>query len=116
LCEAGMAVAELVGREAELRPGDKPRVNVNGIEELVTDKGYHSGAGVQRVKNYEVRSYIPEKRQKGRRYWQGKAEGERVVYADRRRGRGSYGKSLLGRRGEMVERSFAHCYETGGMR
>jgi len=30
--------------------------------------------------------------------------------------RGEYGKSLLRRRGEFVERSFAHCYETGGMR
>jgi transposase len=27
LCEAGMAVAELVGRETELRPGDESRVN-----------------------------------------------------------------------------------------
>src|ERR1700733_13706668 len=27
-----------------------------------------------------------------------------------------YGKSLLRRRGESVKRSFAHCYETGGMR
>ncbi len=116
LCDAGIAVAELAGREAELRPEDTPRVNVNGIEELVTDKGYHSGAVVQRVKNYEVRSYIPEKQQKGRRNWQGKAEEQRAVYANRRRVRGSYGKSLLRRRGEMVERSFAHCYETGGMR
>jgi len=38
------------------------------------------------------------------------------VYANRRRVRGEYGKSLLRRRGELVERSFAHCYETGGMR
>jgi transposase len=38
------------------------------------------------------------------------------VYANRRRGRGEYGKSLVRRRGELVERSFAHCYETGGMR
>jgi len=67
LSEAGMAVAKLVGREAEQRPKDKPKVNVNGIEELVTDKGYHSGAVVERVKSYEVRSYIPEKQQKGRR-------------------------------------------------
>ena len=44
LCEAGMAVAEQVGREAELRPDDKPNVNLEGIEEAVTDKGYHSGA------------------------------------------------------------------------
>ena len=38
------------------------------------------------------------------------------MYANRRRVRGSYGKSLLRRRGELVERSFAHCYDTGGMR
>src|SRR5271157_315979 len=116
LSEAGMAVAEQIGREAELRPGDKPKVNVKGIEELVTDKGYHSGAVVERVKSYEIRSYLPEKQQKGRRNWQGKAEQQQAVYQNRRRVRGSYGKSLLRRRGELVERSFAHCYDTGGMR
>jgi len=116
LCEAGMAVAELIGREAELRPEDKPKVNVNGIEELVTDKGYHSGAVVERVKAYEVRSYIPEKKQTGRRSWAGKAEEQQAVYQNRRRVRGEYGKGLLRQRGEKVERSFAHCYETGGMR
>ena len=52
---------------------EKPKVNLQGIEELVTDKGYHSGAVVQRMKSYAVRSYIPEKQQKGRRDWQGKA-------------------------------------------
>src|ERR1035441_4933173 len=39
-----MAVAEWVRREAELQPDEKPKVNVDGIEELVADKGYHSGA------------------------------------------------------------------------
>ncbi len=116
LSEAGMAVAELVGREAEQRPDDQPKVNINGIEELVADKGYHSGALVQRVKSYEVRSYIPEKKQPGRRHWQGKREEQQAVYENRRRVRGEYGKGLLRRRGELVERSFAHCYETGGMR
>ena len=42
LGEAGMAVAEQVGREAELRPYEAPQVNVAGIEETVTDKGYHN--------------------------------------------------------------------------
>jgi transposase len=116
LSEAGIAVAELVGREAELRPEEEPKVNVEGIKELVTDKGYHSAATVERVKSYEVRSYIPEKQQKGRRKWDGKAEEQKAVYENRRRVRGAYGKSLLRKRGEMVERSFAHCYETGGMR
>jgi transposase len=72
LGEAGMAVAEQVGREAELRPHEAPKVNVAGIEETVTDKGYHSGAVVKRMKAYGVRSYIPEKKQKGRRNWAGK--------------------------------------------
>lgn len=116
LSEAGIAVADLVEREAEQRPKEKPKVNVEGIEELVTDKGYHSGAVVERVKSYQVRSYIPEKQQKGRRHWHGKADEQTAVYQNRQRVRGEYGKSLLRRRGELVERSFAHCYETGGMR
>src|SRR5450759_5275502 len=89
---------------------------MNGIEEVVADKGYHSGAVAKRVKSYGVRSYISEKKQKGRRHWAGKAEQQQAVYQNRQRVRGEYGKSLLRRRGELVERSFAHCYETGGMR
>jgi len=114
LCAAGDRVEELIERDDEA--GDEAKVNVNGIEELVTDKGYHSGAVTQRVKSYEMRSYIPERKQPGRRDWQGKAEEQQAVYANRRRVRGNYGKRLLKRRGELVERSFAHCYETGGMR
>ena len=87
-----------------------------GIEEMVADKGYHSGAVMERVNSYQVRSYIPERQQKGRRRWEGKAAQQQAVYANRRRVRGNYGKSLLRRRGELVERSFAHCCDTGGMR
>ena len=68
------------------------------------------------MKSYEVRTYIPEKKQAGQRHWEGKTEEQQAVYQNRRRVRGGYGKSLLRRRGELVERSFAHCYETGGMR
>jgi len=39
-----------------------------------------------------------------------------AVYANRRRLRGVRGKRLLRKRGELLERPFAHCYETGGMR
>jgi transposase len=115
LIEAGTAVAELAVHEAESHP-DNTKVNIAGIEELVADKGYLSGAVLKRVKSYGVRSYIPEKRQKGKRRWQGKAEEQQVVYDNRRRVQGDYGKRLLKRRGELVERSFAHCYETGGKR
>jgi transposase len=106
----------LAVRDVELHPNDEPKVNPNGIEELVTDKGYHSGAVLTSVESCEVRSYIPEKKQRGRRHWQDKSEEQKAVYANRRRVRGGYGKKLLKRRGEFVERSFAHCYETGGMR
>jgi transposase len=39
-----------------------------------------------------------------------------AVYANRRRIRGDRGKGLLKQRGEKIERSFAHLYETGGLR
>ena len=38
------------------------------------------------------------------------------AYANRRRTRGTRGKALLRARAELVERSFAHVYDTGGMR
>jgi len=46
-----MAVAGLVEREAELYLKRNPRFNVDGIEELVADKGYLSGAVLKRVKS-----------------------------------------------------------------
>jgi transposase len=116
LSQAGVAVAELVGREAELRPEETPKVNIKGMEELVADRGYHRAALVERVKSYQMRSYIPEKQQRGRRDWQGKRAEQQAVYQNRRRVRGEYGKRLQRRRGELVKRSFAHCYDSGGMR
>lgn len=116
LPEAGIAVAELSMRDAELHPDEPPRVSMDGIEELVADKGYHSGAAVERIQQAQVRSYIPEKMQAGPRNWEGKQAEQQAVYANRRRVRGNYGKKLLRKRGELLERSFAHCYETGGMR
>src|SRR5258707_12246766 len=85
LSEAGMAVAEQVGREAELRPNEKPKGKLAGSEETVADKGYHSGAVMQRMKGYGVRSCIPEKKQKGRRNWAGKQAEQQTVDANQRR-------------------------------
>jgi len=104
LCEAGEQVAEQIRREAESRPQDKPKVHLQGIEELVTDKGYHSSAVVQRMKSYDVRTYIPEKKPKRRRDWQGQRAEQQAVYENRRRVRGEYGKSLL-RQARRVDRT-----------
>jgi hypothetical protein len=45
LCEAGEAVAQVAVREAEQRPDEKPKVNVEGIEEMVADKGVSLPSG-----------------------------------------------------------------------
>src|SRR5919112_2489089 len=115
IAEAGETVAQLVDREAQPPADHKPQVNVNGIEEVVADKGYHSGAAVVALRQAQARTYISEPK-RPRRKWAGKADEQSAVYANRHRVTGNYGKKLLSKRGELVERSFAHCYETGGMR
>jgi transposase len=95
--------------------GKTEQMNPEGPAELVLDKGYHSNDVLVILKNVEVRSYCSEP-DRGRRNWIGKEEEQSAVYQNRRRIRGERGKRLLRQRGELVERSFAHMYETGGMR
>lgn len=90
-------------------------VNERGVEEAVADKGYHSGEGLKQLHQDGIRSYIPEP-DRGRRRWQGKQVEKQRVYANRRRLRGGRNKRLQKLRCELTERSFAHLYETGGMR
>ena len=116
LVEAGETVAELIEREAEKAPLESPQVNLGGVEEVVADKGYHSGPGLEEMKAAAVRTYIPEKKQPGKRHWVGKEAQQQAVYANRQRLQRPKGKRLLRQRGELIERSFAHCYDTGGMR
>lgn len=87
-----------------------------GVTEIVTDKGYHSGEVLEHLQQEErIRTYIAEP-DRGRRTWQGKQEQQKAVYANRRRLRGHRSKRLQRKRAELAERSFAHMYETGGMR
>ena len=99
--------AQVVSREIDER----------GVEEVVADKGYHSGAVLKELHEQEARSYIPEP-ERGRRKWQGegKAEEQERTYENRRRVRGDRNKRLQKLRSELTERTFAHLYETGGMR
>ncbi|HET7892663.1 MAG TPA: transposase [Candidatus Sulfotelmatobacter sp.] len=109
LCQAGENICEV----AAACP--KTAVNPKGPAEAVLDKGYHSNETVLTLKQWKVRSYCSEP-DRGRRRWIGKAEEQAAVYENRRRIRGERGKRLLRRRGELVERGFAHMYETGAMR
>jgi transposase len=108
---AGYAVAEQI--DTPTARGSY-RVYEQGLCEVVTDKGYHSGAGLAEM-SQSVRTYVSVPQQP-RRNWEGKAEQQAAVYANRRRVEGQRGKSLLRRRGELLERPFAHQYETGAMR
>ena len=99
------------------------QLNEQVLSELVADKGYHSNAVLTDCVEKEIRSYVSEP-DRGRRSWTGNSDEEReaksaardAVYGNRRRIKGDRGKRLMKRRGELLERSFAHCYDTGGMR
>ncbi len=85
------------------------------LQELVTDKGYHSTQLVEDLEQLEIRSYISEPK-RGKRRWHGNTRARDAVYRNRRRIRGERGKRLLRQRGERLERPCAHLYETGAMR
>ena len=113
LPEAGENIAEVACVSNNEEVGE--RVYPQGPIEAVTDKGYHSNHTLTALKEAEVRTYFSEP-DRGRRRWHDKPEAQQAVYGNRRRIHGEHGKQLLRRRGELLERSFAHAYETGGMR
>jgi transposase len=85
------------------------------LDEIIADKGYHSNQTMVDLDAVGVRSYVAEP-DRGRRDWSKEPEAQAPVYGNRRRIRGPRGRRLMRRRGEMIERSFAHLYDTGGMR
>jgi transposase len=101
---------------AVMRDGEAcDKLSEQVLREAVADKGYHSNGVLGWFGGHEMRTYISEP-DRGRRQWKGDSEAQQSVYGNRRRIRGRRGKSLMRKRGELVERSFAHCYDTGGMR
>jgi transposase len=87
------------------------------IAEVVADKGYHANATLELAADLDMRTYIPEPKQKNERVWTDKPdEVKRAVYNNRRRMARAKGKRLGRLRSERVERSFAHVCDTGGSR
>jgi transposase len=85
------------------------------LQELIADKGYHSNQTMLDLAAVGLRSYVAEP-DRGRRDWSQEPQAQTLVYANRRRIRGSRGRRLMRQRGERIERSFAHLYDTGAMR
>lgn len=89
---------------------------INSFDFPITHYKYESwGLTPIALHGAEVRTYIAEP-DRGRRRWQDKPDAQAAVYANRRRIQGEHRKQLLRRRGELLERSFALAYETGGIR
>ncbi len=86
------------------------------LKRWYADKGYHRQREVLVDLHADgVRSYIPEP-QRGPGNGTARKKEQKPVYGNRRRMSGRRGKDLQKLRTELTERSFAHMYETGGMR
>ncbi len=116
--QAGQSLQEV--REDENVEADTAHIH---MKEVVADKGYHSGQTLVNLEEVELRGYIAEP-ERGRRKWTSKDAEEQMhkraaqsaVYANRRRRKGERSKRLHRKRGELVERSFEHVLDDGGMR
>jgi transposase len=91
------------------------RVHSDSVKEVVADKGYHSNETMTDFAELEIRTYVSEPA-RPKRDWEDKQAERDAVYANRRRIHGKRGRDLSRKRGELIERSFAHTLETGGMR
>ena len=84
-------------------------------EEVVADKGYHSNRTREDLKKRDLRSYVSEPR-RSRRSWKKDEAAQAPTYANRRRIKGKRRRALLPKRGELLERIFAHLLVTGAVR
>jgi transposase/osmotically-inducible protein OsmY len=84
--------------------------------DCVADKGYHSRAVLKDLDGSPWRTRIAEPQRKNLCRWHGDDEARRAVYNNRIRLRSEVGKQALRKRAEIVERSFAHVLDRGGMR
>ena len=84
---------------------------------LAADKGYHAREQLKALEGgvWKTRIAEPEPA-KGYLRWHGDQAARTAVYANRTRLKSGIGRETMRRRGEMVERSFAHILDRGGMR
>lgn len=88
------------------------------IAEVVADKGYHKASTLLALKERGYRTFIPEKKQRGRRKFvdKGGQAAARAFHANRARTRRPKGKAHQRRRGELLERPNQHLYDRGDLR
>src|SRR3954463_145579 len=84
--------------------------------ECVADKGYHARAVLTDLDGGPWTTRIAEPQRRGVSRWHGDADARRAVYNNRTRLRSAVGQQAMRNRAELVERSFAHILDRGGMR
>src|SRR4051794_24569866 len=84
--------------------------------ECVADKGYHSRAVLTDLDGGPWKTRICEPQRRGVSRWHGDTDARRAVYNNRTRLRSGVGQQAMRNRAELVERSFAHILDRGGMR
>jgi transposase len=109
----------------EVREDDTVEADTTSLQvtEVVVDKGYHSAQTLVNLEEVELRGYVSEPN-RGRQQWMVKDAEQQVfkraqqaaVYRNRRRRKGERSKRLHRKRCELVERSFEHVLDDGGMR
>lgn len=107
-------------------PGDGPSSNEGGAEkgstrrviEVVADKGYHKVELLRDLAQARYRTYISVPKKNGPYRWvdKGRLYTQQAYQNNRARVTRDKGKALLRRRGELLERPFAHACDTGGLR
>ncbi len=89
------------------------RGNEAAVQACVADKGYHDTGMIVELKREEIRTYIPERRQRVHR-WTDKPELHQKAFpGNRRRATGARGGRLSRWRSERCERAFAHLCDMG---
>ena len=85
---------------------------------VVADKGYNKAVLLRQLKEKGYRTYIPERLQAGKRRWMDKGGRETAIafYGNRARVKRKKGRGFQRKRGELLERTFAHICETGAAR
>jgi hypothetical protein len=84
---------------------------------VVADKGYHAREQLKALEGGKWKTRIAEPDpSKDYLRWHGDETARRTVYANRARLKSVIGRETMRRRAELVERSFAHVLDRGGMR
>jgi len=121
--KAREAIEQASGEERD-ETNDEPAVEgaagntqeERAVIEVVADKGYHRLDLLLSLRESGYRTYIPERKQ-AVRTWQDKGwDAQQAFYGNRYRTRRQKGKALQRKRGERIERTFAHACETGAIR